>query len=77
MSIYPVRIKKWWPPKDRTEENVLSRQLIQSLLPWHPCMKCGDKVKMRNGWVHHSMPFGHGDAWCTEYCLKGKHENNR
>lgn len=71
MSIYPVRIKTWYPPSERTEENIGHRQTIRIVLMYEPCAHCGKKVKMRNGWCFHALPYGYGgEVWCTKYRLK-------
>lgn len=77
MSIYPVRIREWFPPilksehKEEIKENKFHRQTIRACLDFMTCMRCGGKVNMRNGWVHHSLPWGYGDAWCSKRCLNG------
>ena len=78
MSIYPVRIKKFFPPvlksesKEAKVDNKIHRQTIRLFLEHLKCKTCGNKVKMRNGWVFHSMPWGHicDEAWCSERCLR-------
>ena len=82
MSIYPIRIKKWFPPvlksehKEEIRDNKFNRQTIRTCLEFMRCHNCGKRVKMRNGWCHHSLPWGYGDVWCNERCLHGKRKNN-
>ena len=78
MSIYPVRIKSFFPPviknscKEGREENKNHRQTIRFILEFMRCLTCNSKVKMRNGWIHHSVPWGYGDAWCSKHCVEKK-----
>ena len=79
MSIYPVRIKKFFPPvmkngasDEEIKMNKDHRDIIKMVLSfrWTVCETCGNRVKMRNGWVYHAMPFGYSSkAWCSIYCL--------
>lgn len=66
MSIYPVRITEWFDAEQK--------DTLKWILPHMRCYSCGCKVKLDNGFVHHSLPWGHGDAWCSEKCLNSKTE---
>lgn len=80
MSIYPVRIRSFFPPvlksshKEEREDNKFRRSTIRTILQFVKCTVCGKHVSMRNGWVFHSMPWGAycEEAWCSKRCLEGK-----
>lgn len=71
MSIYPVKVKKFFPPTDKSEDNQFSRNIIHSVLKFKKCVVCGKKPKMKSSWVYHSLPWGHGeDVWCSTWCFE-------
>jgi hypothetical protein len=40
-----------------------------SLLNYYRCIACRKKAKINKAIGHHSLPFGHGDVWCSEKCF--------
>lgn len=67
MSIYPVRLKEWFPPGDDMYE------IAYSVTIGMRCYGCDKKVRYSKAYGHHSLPWGHGDLWCSERCFdKGK-----
>jgi hypothetical protein len=67
MSIYPVRLSSWFPVND---ENHGSMRLM---VKWHKCVTCNkSKMNWRYAYGHHSIPWGHGDIWCSKRCFNKK-----
>ena len=67
MSIYPVRLAEWFPYGDEMHENAIS------IVKYCRCYGCGKKVRWKAAVGHHSLPWGHGDLWCSwKCCEKGK-----
>lgn len=65
MSIYPVRLAKWFPPGDKNHES------MKWAIKYKPCMECGkEDSNWRWVWGHHSLPWGYGDIWCTSRCYR-------
>jgi len=69
MSIFPVNIKEsFGDPKSAFYEE---KEMLESILPYTFCNKCGDKVTFKRGYVMHSITFGGADgAWCSKKCLE-------
>lgn len=77
MSIFPVRLSKWFPPnpnetywpdfKEKKNWNAIARACVSQSL----CSHCGKKLKYRTAWGLHSIPWGYGwdELWCSERCL--------
>ena len=67
MSIWPVRLAEWFPFDHECHEITLS--IIKA---WR-CRACGKRVKFNKAIGHHSLPWGHGDLWCSwKCCNSGK-----
>jgi len=65
MSIYPVHLIEWYPKGD---ENYVSSKIVTLC---SPCLRCGKKAKnYAAAYGHHSIPWGHGDIWCSRKCYK-------
>lgn len=64
MSIYPVKLSEWYPPGDEMFENCIS--IAKSLR----CLACDHKLRYSKMIGHHSLPFGHGDVFCSWWCCK-------
>lgn len=67
MSIYPVRLKEWFPPgnpQHKTMKFLVSNGYGDMN---RGCLFCG-KIKMhwQRAWGHHALPYGYGDIWCSE-----------
>jgi hypothetical protein len=66
MSIYPVKINRWYLCGEWRDEG----EFLKSLLPSIRCETCGKQVTWR-GWVMHSITFGGPcEAWCSKKCLE-------
>ena len=72
MSIYPVKITEWYDDAENAFNT--ERETLTWLLPYLKCLHCKTKMKTNwnTGYVHHSITFGYGDAWCSKECLQGK-----
>lgn len=65
MSIYPVRLQEWFPPKDER------RSIALTILKYTKCACCGKKnIDPRYAYIYHSAPWGHmtDEVWCTKRC---------
>jgi len=38
------------------------------------CLACNKKPIWKKAIAHHSVPWGHGDVWCSEKCLNSGKE---
>lgn len=65
MSIYPVPLQKWFPNGDDHYE------VCRMIVDGSRCENCGKHCKYNRAWGHHSLPWGHGNVWCSEKCLYG------
>lgn len=63
MSIYPVRLKEWFPFGDEYYD------FAYITVKHTRCYACGDRVRYSRAIGHHSIPWGYGDIWCSEKCL--------
>ena len=68
MSIYPVKLVEWFPPGDEKYDNA------RSVVVGSRCFACGKKVRYTKAIGHHSLPWGHGDLWCSWKCCKSGKE---
>lgn len=67
MSIYPVLLSEWFPFGDGKYETTLS------LVKHMRCVACRRRPRYKDAVGHHSLPWGHGDLWCSwECCNSGK-----
>lgn len=62
VSIYPVKLSEWYPFGDERHE------IAASIVDVARCYSCGDRIRWNNAFGHHSLPYGHGDIWCSEKC---------
>lgn len=74
MSIYPVYLASWYPEISTKRPYLpgdydLHRQ-AKSMVENFKCEKCGKRCTWKKAWGHHSIPWGHGDIWCSKKCLK-------
>lgn len=72
MSIYPVHLSSWFPRKTKKEQTVDDRlwsESAVSLIKIWTCEFCKGKCTWKKAWGHHSIPWGHGDIWCSKACL--------
>lgn len=67
MSIYPVRMNEWFP---KDNENHFYAKTSVKYVSCFQCGKEGKKINYKLAWAHHSLPWGHGDVWCTTRCYK-------
>ena len=69
MSIYPVRVKEWFPPGDPKHQ--LVKWIVSSGYTdtGVGCINC-KKIHMhwQEAYVHHSLASGYGDIWCRKKC---------
>ena len=67
MSIYPVRVKEWFPPGDpnhSTMKFLVSNGYGDQV---RGCLHCGKKhMHWQQAYAHHLLPWGYGDIWCSE-----------
>jgi hypothetical protein len=66
VSVYPVRLQEWFPPKDEKRSNALL------VLKYGECARCGKKnMDPRYAWIYHSAPYGFctDHMWCSTRCL--------
>ena len=69
MSIYPVKIDKWYNKKSSFKTEI---KMLKTMLPYLRCVECGGKIEWSKGYVMHSITFGGPDeSWCSLECLKG------
>lgn len=61
MSIYPVPLAEWFPIGDP--------HYMGDSIQYYRCEACGKRPRYSKAWGHHSLPFGYGEAWCSEKCL--------
>ena len=67
MSIYPVRLCEWYPSGDELHDTAY--WIVKS---WR-CFACDKRVRWKAAIAHHSLPFGHGDLFCSwKCCHSGK-----
>lgn len=66
MSIYPVKLIEWFPPNDEMYSR--SRSAVECVR----CLACGSKVNYKKAYDYDSIPWGHGDIWCSKRCLNSK-----
>lgn len=64
MSIYPVKLSEWFPSGDEMYENA------SSMVEAFRCLACDKKIRYSKAVGHHSIPWGHGDVWCSWKCCK-------
>jgi hypothetical protein len=70
MSVYPVKINKWYVEGEPFGEEIPH---LKSILRYLRCCKCGKKIRWDRGYVMHSITFGGPDnCWCSKKCLEGK-----
>ena len=62
MSIYPVKLSEWFPYGD---ENY---KIIHKIFKYKRCLACRKRLKFRKVIGNHSIPWGHGDLWCSWKC---------
>lgn len=71
MSIYPVRLEKWFPPKDDHRQGALLTVKDNS------CKVCGKKdINPKWAYIYHSAPWGYytEDVWCSRKCFLNKED---
>lgn len=67
MSIYPVQLSTWFPYGDEKHDTALF------IVSASRCLACGSRIKFTKAIGHHSLPWGHGDIWCSwKCCYSGK-----
>lgn len=66
MSIFPVKLSEWFPLGDEKHE------IATSICSVERCYACGGKIKFHRAYAHHSLPWGFGDIWCSEKCIKSR-----
>lgn len=64
MSIYPVKLCEWYPAGDPQHETAYF------LSTTFKCIACNKVPRWKAAIAHHSLPFGHGDLWCSWKCCK-------
>ena len=70
MSIYPVILSEWFPPKDE------NHKIMRIMVEVSRCYSCKKKnMHWQTAYGHHSIPWGSGDIWCTKRCYSRK--NNK
>ncbi len=71
MSIYPVRLNEWYP--------VGNEHYMGDMMEVFKCDACGRVPNYKKAWGHHSLPWGHGEIWCSEKCLNSgkKHKMDK
>ncbi len=62
MSIYPVKLSKWYPVGDEMHD--IAYYIVQA----YRCYGCDKKLRWKSAFGHHSLPWGHGKIWCSERC---------
>lgn len=69
MSIYPVKISKWYVEgKPFGKEIPRLKSMLES--GYFKCEKCKKSVSMEHGWVMHSITYGgSSDCWCSNECI--------
>lgn len=72
MSIYPVRLRDWFPPSaEKDEYNLFSNVL--DIISFSRCYACDKKLRYQAAVGHHSLPWGYGDIYCSwKCCYSGK-----
>lgn len=69
MSIYPVRLSEWFSIENGYDLHSTAYSIVQAMR----CLACDKKVRWRAAIGHHSLPFGHGDLFCSwKCCNSGK-----
>ena len=69
MSIYPVKLSEWYSTSDAERF-----EICFELVSLSRCFACGRRLKWKKVMAHHSIPFGHGDMWCSKKCLESAKE---
>jgi hypothetical protein len=64
MSIYPVRLKEWFPPGDEHFDVIL---MITSS---GRCRACDKKTRYQSAVGDHSLMVGHGYLYCSWKCCE-------
>lgn len=80
MSIYPVRVKKWFVcsrsfDKDTRKEIKLQRDIIKDAIKRGnlECLSCGKSVNnFDTAYVSHAFVYGFNDAYCNKKCYKSR-----
>lgn len=71
MSIYPVRLKEWYPA---TSEHYENAKILVDIGNCEACYR--GKMNYNKAYAHHSLSWGYGEVWCSLKCLnsnkKGK-----
>lgn len=81
MSIYVVYLPSWYPKKPKRfegqpeeaflanlSENKRLHEFAKSTVELSSCYTCGGLCTWKKSWGHHSIPFGHGDVFCSKKC---------
>lgn len=66
MSVYPVKMVEWFPKIDEMYDRARTSVRYSYCLE---CNKKGEDIKYQYAIAHHSLPWGHGDVWCTTRCF--------
>jgi hypothetical protein len=66
MSIYPVKLSKWFGSD--TPEFEITLLILHNAR----CLACYKKVRFNAAIGHHSLPWGYGDIWCSWKCCKSR-----
>lgn len=69
MSIYPVRLRDWFPPASDQDECYLFSTIL-SIILHSRCYACDKKLRYQSAVGHHALPWGYGDIWCSWRCCK-------
>lgn len=64
MSIYPVRLKEWFPPGDDWGMYDICAMICNT----SKCLACNKRIRFIGAVGHHSLPWGNGDIWCSWKC---------
>lgn len=78
MSIYPVRLHKWYfPKKAKDDEDFRERkhlyEVVVSIAKTSKCRRCGKTCKATSMIADHSLPWGYyGETWCSTRCFRRK-----
>lgn len=80
MSIYPVYLASWFPRRTTKprpaevgewwdKEQHTNNIVAETVVKLSKCERCKKKCKWKQAWGHHSIPYGHGEIWCSKTCL--------
>ena len=70
MSVYQVRIKKWFVDPDSPFHGDL--RVIQTYLDeGTKCGKCSGEITLEEGYCSHGIAYGYTDMYCSEQCAYG------